>query len=550
MRLGLRTHRRSLNDWESCARKALGFPARWAAKPRPASHLLLASLREILLIPKRITMSCKGPLAIEDLVEQHERLGRAVTRIIADFAATLDSRPVATPATPSDLETIFAEELPESGIELDDLLARFTNDVAAHAMGVASPRYYGQFNPTPLPIGVWADALCSALNQNAGAWRNGPTSAMIEARVMRWLCNLIGYGPLSFGTLASGGSEANLIALKCARDKVHSGMVHHGIRTAAGDLVVYASEQCHYSVVKSADILGLGREGVRKIPTDDRFHIQIDLLRAEIERDREAGRIPCCVVGVAGATSTGVIDPLPELATIARENGCWFHVDAAYGGALAFSDQHRSKLKGIEEADSIIFDPHKWLFVPFACGAVLVREGGTVLRKAFDISPEYLSEDRGGADIEYDFFRYGQMGTRRFNSLKLWMALKFMGRRGYEELIERQIDLTHYLASRIDQLSEFQRLGEVETAVCCFKFLPENARHAPVEDQDRLQRRLQQQIERSGEAWITTTVLHGRRAMRVNINSFLTERRHVDDLVDLLKRESKKLVEEKKKKGQ
>ena len=490
-------------------------------------------------------MNSKRPPGIEKLAEQHEHIGRAVTRIISDFAASLDSRPVATDALPSDLKTIFGENLPENGIGIDEILTRFTSDIAAHAMGVPSPRYYGQFNPTPLPIGVWADALCSALNQNAGAWRNGPTSAMIEARVMRWLCDLIGYGPQSFGTLASGGSEANLIALKCARDSAHAGVVHEGVRAVPGDFVIYASEQCHYSVVKSADILGLGRESLRKIPVDHRFHIQTASLRTEIERDREAGRIPCCIVGAAGATSTGVIDPLTVLAMIARENNCWFHVDAAYGGALAFSEQHKSKLKGIEEADSITFDPHKWLFVPFACGAVLVRDGGRVLREAFDISPEYLNEDRGGTDIEYDFFRYGQMGTRRFNSLKLWMALKFMGRRGYEEVIERQIGLTEYLASRIDELSEFQRLGEVETAVCCFKFLPETARNASGEDQDRLQQRLQQQVERSGEAFITTTVLGGRRAMRVNINSFLTERRHVDDLVELLKRESKKINGEK-----
>ena len=490
-------------------------------------------------------MSTKKQLASEDLAKQHEHLGHAVTRIIADFAASLDSRPVATTATPADVEALFDEDLPQSGISVDAILARFTSDIATHAMGVPSPRYFGQFNPAPLPIGVWADALCSTLNQNAGAWRNGPTSAMIESRVMRWLCSLIGYGKESFGTLASGGSEANLIALKCARDTANERVIHEGITAAQGNLVIYASDQCHYSVVKSADILGLGRNAVRKIPTDNRFHIQTSLLQAEIERDRRAGRIPCCVVGVAGTTSTGVIDPLPELASIAHDNKCWFHVDAAYGGTLAFSDRYRFKLKGIEEADSITFDPHKWLFVPFACGAVLVREGGGVLRKAFDISPEYLSEDRGGADIEYDFFRYGQMGTRRFNSLKLWMALKFMGRKGYEEVIDRQIGLTEYLASRIGELSEFQQLGEVETAVCCFKFLPETAHKASGEDQDRLQMKLQQRIERSGEAFITTTVLGGRRAMRVNINSFLTERRHVDDLVELLKRESKELMREK-----
>lgn len=480
----------------------------------------------------------------EDLVEQHERLGRAVTSIIADFAASLDSRRVASEATPADLQKLFAEPLPENGIGLDEILTRFRNDVAPHAMTVPSPRYFGQFNPTPLPIGVWADALAAALNQNAGAWRNGPTSAMIEARVMRWLCELVGYGDESFGTLASGGSEANLIALKCARDAVSAAIVHRGMRSAPADLVIYASEQCHYSLEKSADILGMGREQLRKIPTDERFHIRTDLLRVEIENDRRAGLTPCCVVGVAGTTSTGVIDPLPELATIARENSCWFHVDAAYGGVLAFSAPHKAKLHGIELADSITFDPHKWMFVPFACGAVLVREGGRILRDAFDISPEYLSEDRGGADVEYDFFRYGQMGTRRFNSLKLWMAWKFLGRNGYAELIEKQIALTEYFAGKIDGLKDFERLGEVETAVCCFKFLPPPAREKDGGYQDRLQQRLQQLIERSGEAWITTTVLHGRRALRVNINSFLTESRHVDDLIALLKRQSATLVNE------
>jgi len=469
---------------------------------------------------------------IDDFVEQHRFLGPAVARIIADHLAGLESRRVTPEAAPADLEKLFDEPLPEKGIGLEEILERFRNDIAPNAMGVPSPRYFGQFNPTPLPIGVWADALASMLNQNAGAWRNGPTSSMIEARVIRWLCDLLDYGPQSFGTLASGGSEANLIALKCARDSVAAGIKDHGVRKAPGDLVVYASEQCHYSIDKSADILGLGREGVRKIPTDHRFHIIPDALREAIAKDRDAGLIPCCVVGVAGTTSSGVVDSLEELAEIARENRCWYHVDAAYGGPLAFSPNHKGLLRGINRADSITFDPHKWMFVPFSCGAMLVREGGRVLRDAFDMTPEYLSEDRGGADVEFDFFRYGQMGTRRFNSLKLWMAMKFMGREGYAETVEHQIELTNYLAERIDELKDFQRVGEVETAVCCFRFLPAPNLDGP--EIDRLQQRLQQIIERSGEAWLTTTVLHGRRAMRVNINSFLTQKGHIDTLVQLL----------------
>jgi glutamate/tyrosine decarboxylase-like PLP-dependent enzyme len=488
----------------------------------------------------------------DQIAHQHEHLGRAVTAIIAEYADSLDARKVTSPATPEDLRKLFDEPFPEQGIPADEILARFTKDVLPHAMQVPSPRYYGQFNPTPLPIGVWADALASALNQNAGAWRNGPTSAMIEARVLGWLCALVGYGPESFGVLASGGTEANLIALKCARDRALEtnkdgqsvlSVPMNGLRSAPGDLTVYASEQCHFSIERSVDILGLGRKSLRKIPTDENFHVRPDKLQAQIDADRAAGCVPCCIIGIAGATSTGVIDPLEQLAAIAEENSCWYHVDAAYGGTLAFSAKHCSKLRGIELADSITFDPHKWMFVPFACGAVLVRDGGRVLRDAFDITPEYLNEDRGGADVEFDFFRYGQMGTRRFSALKLWMALKFMGRAGYAAVVERQIELTNYLAGRLEELTNFERVSPVETAVCCFRFTPAGFANHDGVGQDRLQQELQQRIERGGEAWITTTVLNGRRVLRVNINSFLTRRRHIDDLVDLLVRTSEEILE-------
>src|SRR6266478_6998966 len=182
----------------------------------------------------------------ESLREEHERLGLAVTRIVSEHAGRLDSAAVASAATPADLKLLFDEALPVAGMPAEAILLRFERDVAPHAMQVPSPRYFGQFNPTPLAIGVWADALCSALNQNAGAWRNGPTSALIEAQVIGWLCELIGYGPGAFGVLASGGSEANLIALKCARDKAAREICEQGVRAAIGELTVYASEQCHF----------------------------------------------------------------------------------------------------------------------------------------------------------------------------------------------------------------------------------------------------------------------------------------------------------------
>lgn len=480
-------------------------------------------------------------MTTDELREQHEKLGRAVTELVSQHASTLDSLPVTSRATPDDLRKLFDEPLPIEGLPGEQILEQFARDVAPHAMQVPSPRYFGQFNPTPLAIGVWADALCSSLNQNAGAWRNGPTSALIETQVIRWLCTLVGYDDKGFGVLASGGSEANLIALKCARDHAFPEIARSGAQ-GENNLTAYTSEQCHYSVEKSLDILGLGRASLRKLETDDRFHVRGDRLREAIKADLAAGRRPFCIVGVAGTTSTGVIDPLPELFEIAQENNCWFHVDAAYGGALAFSDRHKSKLRGIELADSVTFDPHKWMFVPFSCGATLVRDGGQVLRNSFDMSPEYLAERRGFDDSQYDFFRYGQMGTRRFNSLKLWMCFKFLGRRGYSAAVERHIELTQHLAARLDELPDFERVGEIETAVCCFRYLPETVRAMSPEKQDDIQQALQQRVEKSGKAFFPSTRLHGRQALRVNINSYLTQQRHVDDLVELLIEESAALI--------
>jgi glutamate/tyrosine decarboxylase-like PLP-dependent enzyme len=477
------------------------------------------------------------------LADEHERIGRAAVEIVSDYTRSLDDAPVCSSAGPAELEALFDEPLPQEGQSVEDIFEKFKRDVLPHAMNIPSPRYFGLFNPTPLPVAVWADALASAINQNGAAWRNSPSASVIEARVLRWLCQLVGYGTESFGTLTSGGSEANLIGLKCARDRIVEGVRDRGLRSskAAGKLVVYVSEQCHYSFVKSVDILGLGRENLRKIETDERFHIRTDLLREAIERDISEGHTPVCVAGAAGATSTGIVDPLDELADIAREFGLWFHVDAAYGGGLAFSEKCRWRLGGIERADSVTIDPHKWMFVPFECGALLVRGGGAVLRDAFDITPEYLSDERGGADVALDFFRYGQLGTRRAMALKVWMALKAVGVRGYAEFVERQIELINHLASRFDELEEFERVGEVETALCCVRFMPKGAREKSPAEQDELQRALQQRVERSGEAWFATTVLHGRRALRINVNSFLTERRHVDDLLELLRREGAKL---------
>src|SRR5688500_2434934 len=264
-------------------------------------------------------------LTCETVGEEHARLGRAVTELVSAYAASLDSARVCSEATPAELERLFDEPLPQEGAEATAILEQFARDILPHAMNIPSPRYYGLFNPTPLPVAVWADTLASAINQNGAAWRNSPSASIVEARVLRWLCALMGYGDEGFGTLTSGGSEANLLGLKCARDRGVEGARDRGVAAAAAgpELTVYASEQCHYSFIKCVDILGLGRENLRKVPTDERFHIRVGDLREMIAADLARGATPLCVAGAAGATSTGTVAPLDELADVAREFGLW-----------------------------------------------------------------------------------------------------------------------------------------------------------------------------------------------------------------------------------
>jgi aromatic-L-amino-acid decarboxylase len=478
----------------------------------------------------------------EALAAEHHRLGTAVTGLVSDYVGSLDDRPVATTATPAELLARFEGPLPDDGIDAQHVLDLIDRDVVRHSIAISSPRYFGLFNPAPVPVAVWVDALCSALNQNAAAWRQSPSASAVEACVIRWLCDLVGFGRSAFGTLTSGGSEANLIALKCARDAAASRAADDGLTGAGAPLRVYASEQCHFSVIKAADIIGIGRHNVRTIDTDSRFRIKAGALRTAIDEDLAAGYRPACVIGVAGSTSTGAIDPLDQVAETAEAYGLWFHVDAAYGGALGFSPAYRGLLRGIERADSVTIDPHKWMFVPFACGALLARSGAKILRDAFDITPEYLDEqhrDLAGDDGTLDFFRYGQLGTRRANALKLWAALRHLGSRGYRHIIERQLALTRRLASALDALHDFEVVGAVQTAVCCTRFLPATVRSAPAQLQDEAQGALQRRIEAGGRAWLATTVLHGRRALRVNVNGLLTRPEHVDELVALLAREGR-----------
>jgi aromatic-L-amino-acid decarboxylase len=289
--------------------------------------------------------------------------------------------------------------------------------------------------------------------------------------------------------------------------------------------VGYVSQEGHFSLDRSFDLLGLGSRNLHAVESDERCGIRLDALRARIAADRAAGLRPFLLVGVLGTTSTGAVDPLAEMAAVAREENLWFHVDAAYGGGAALSRELAPLCAGVELADSITVDPHKWFFVPFSAGAVLLREGSR-LPATFALDPVYIRDLRSEGR---KFFREGILGSRRFNGLKLWLSLKRHGRAAYAAEIEREVALARLLHDLLAGDGRFAFPHDPVLAIACFRFQPHGTSE---EEAGETALRVQREIERQGRHWISTTVVHGRRYLRVNVNSYHTREAHIRELVE------------------
>lgn len=476
--------------------------------------------------------------------ESIRTLGYEVADVIADYYRTLDETTVYSAPLPQALNAVFDVPLPEDGTDPHKLLEEFCRDVLPNSMHLASPRYFGLFNPTPTPISVMAEALSSAINQNGAAESHMPAGAHIEKAVIRWLCDRVGFGPQSFGTLVSGGSLANLTAVKMALHRVFPETRSKGLTGLDRQPVMYASQECHYSFDKIADLVGIGTGGLRKVPVDSRFRIKPELLRQAMAEDISHGRQPFCIVGVAGTTNAGAIDDLKTLGALAAEYQVWFHVDAAWGGAVRLSEKYSSLLDGIELADSVTLDPHKWFYVPFLAGAILTRDSES-LRNSFNVTPAYVADAAFTENNPINFFQMGIQGSRRFDALKVWMSLRQYGRKVYAQVIDERIALAEYLTERVTLLSDFIAIAPPSLAIFCFRYCPERERTflaaasaseaAEINARlDRINQKIQFIVERSGRAWISTTVLGGVRALRACITSYLTVREDVDALVALI----------------
>ena len=442
---------------------------------------------------------------------------------------------------------------PADPAPLQAVLDEFATRIAPHTLNSYHPRALSYFTPPPLVASIVGEVLAQWTNQGVDVWHAGPVAAFVEEEVVRWLCDLVGYGEGSFGLLASGGVMANFIAMALVRD-VHLRALTGAARPPRGASLegvrVYASNQTHFSIARALDELGFPAETLVIVPADDRFRLHAAPVAAAIARDRASGHRPVAIAAVAGSTNTGSVDLVPELASLARDEGLWLHVDAAYGGAARLSERDAGRVPGLDLADSVTIDPHKWFFQAYDVGALVVRDGRH-LRQAFDRSPEYYrggeapatEHDTATADAhegQLNFYKLGFEGTRRFRALKLWASWKHLGTSGFGRLIERNDDIAAYLAARCAEADDLEALPErPELSVVCFRHLPGGAAVAATMDPADLnahQDRLAAALEQSGDGWLSTTSLRGATWLRAGVVNYLTTEADIDRLLETLRR--------------
>jgi len=361
---------------------------------------------------------------------EFQQIGHQVVDLLAEYFDHIEEKPVFPDVEPQLLTELFAEPLPQAPSPAEKVLAELEEKLLPFCTHVGHPGYMGLITPSPNPVGVIADFICSALNQNIGAYTIGPAGVAMERRTVRWLTDLVGYGPEAGGNLTSGGMMANFIGLKLARDWASGDRAQqYGVHQP---WAVYTSEERHVSVDKAVDAVGLGRTALRALPTDSEFRVRLDALESAIAEDHKRGVRPLCIVGIFGTTNTGAVDPIRELRHIADQEGMWLHADAAYGGGMLLSSESPMRDRGLELADSVTIDPHKWFYAPLDAGAVLVKDERR-LTASFGMKPSYLTDELDHAKERYQYYVHGFEQSGHFRGLKVWMSFRCYGARQIED---------------------------------------------------------------------------------------------------------------------
>jgi aromatic-L-amino-acid/L-tryptophan decarboxylase len=475
-------------------------------------------------------MPPEPPAPVTDLdwpPERAQAFGARVLDLYASLLGELPDGPVTSAVSPDEVSRAVAIDVPDEPLG-DDALLTHLEAIVEHSLRPGSGGFLGYISGAGTVPGAISDLLASGLNPNVGGWVLSPAATEVERQLVRWLADRFGLPETAAGQLVGGGSLANLSALKLARDRAHAASRVDGVGSSR--LAVYASEEAHFTIDRAADVLGLGEAAVRKIAVNDVLAMRVDDLESRLAEDAAAGYRPAAIVATAGTTGTGAIDPLPELADVAERAGAWLHVDAAYGGAVVLSERLQPLLRGIERADSITFDAHKWLYAPLVSAVSLVRDG-SALDRSFSAHAAYVAQDREIADRGVDLGFEGLQLSRSFAALRVWAGLLAHGRLAYARRIEHDVELTEWLAALVEEAPDFELACPPSLSICCFRYSPDG-----VDDEeylDRLNERVMTELQLDGRVFPSNAVVRGRYAIRSCIVGYRTEATHLVRLLDL-----------------
>jgi aromatic-L-amino-acid/L-tryptophan decarboxylase len=457
-----------------------------------------------------------NPLVLSEA--EYRAVFERAAQLSLDYLTTIGERSSFPSVTGSETEAFFSEHLPEKGLGLAAFAA--LNDVIT-GVRVNSPRFFGYVFGSGEPVAAAADLISSVLNQNVTAWRSSPSAVTIEKTVVGWLAQAVGCSGFT-GSLTAGGSAANLMGLAMARES-RLPANEKGARRGT----IYASEQVHMSIPKAVALLGIGRDYLRLIPCDDRFCIRADSLRESIARDAAAGLTPVAIIGSAGTVATGSIDPLQELAEIARECGAWFHVDGAYGALAAIAEP--AWFAGIEQADSLSLDPHKWLYQPVDCGCLLYRDAAGA-RKAFSHSGDYAKSLIDDPLEGFAFFEESIELSRRFRALKLWLSLRYHGLEKFRRAIRDDLEHAQLLSRLVAAAPELELLAPVKLSAVCFRMMPPQPDYGLNADAVNLE--ILRRVVRRGRVYLSNATIQGKFSLRA---CFVNHRTTADDVEEVVR---------------
>ncbi len=409
----------------------------------------------------------------------------------------------------------------EEGRSFESLKEIFLEKILPYAMPVSSKRYLGMMNPVPNPAAVLGELLKASINQNCSLYKQSPIGTVLEEIVVNWFGSLVGYSGDFFGTIVSGGSVGNLTGLKAARNEKFKKIREDGLFNIPR-LRFYVSKERHYSIDRALDIIGVGINNLVTVDVDSDFKINTSQLIEKIESDIGNGYIPCCIIGIAGTTNTGSVDPLLRLYEVSKKYDCWFHVDAAYGGAaLLLKEYEEEKFKGIEKADSVVIDPHKWFFIPLESGIVLFKNKEK-LKENFSFTHSYYVVPDLNFGENDNFFEYSIQGSRAFRALKIWMGINYFGVKNYRELVENTVRSAGKLADFLKERDDVDLFCYPELGIVTFRYKKGDMK------------KIYERLEREKKFWFSLTEINGELAFRINMANIRFDNSTFDELREYL----------------